>query len=205
DLLLSGLRFLRRFAAANVHAGAIGVWTKPEGGPRAGIADENPRLQHLAAQIRRLHHRRWIRWTRRRAVGAYRWHRKPGERRLDHVGRRAVDGGSRRRRYAGRRRHRRGHRIRTARISEHAGFLVAVRAGHRLRADDPISADGIDGNPRAHPATSDAKWKTRRCEENRTCDFLSCGAITTRRNERYDKHLATTARLAALGQCCFGP
>src|SRR5439155_24084185 len=173
--LLSGLWFLRRFAAANVHAGAITCRTKLDRDPRARAAHENPRLQHLATYIRRLHHRRWIRRTRRRALGAYRWHRKSGERRVDHFGRCAVDGGPRRRRYTRRRSDRRAHRIRLARIPKHARSLVAVRAGQRLRAHHPFPADRADGDPGANSATPNAKWKTRRCEGNRACDFLSSG------------------------------
>ncbi len=104
-----------------------------------------------------------------------RWHRKPGERRADHFGRCAVDGGPRRRRYTRRRSDRRAHRIRLARIPKHARSLVAVRAGQRLRAHHPFPADRADGDPGANSATSNAKWKTRRCEGNRACDFLSSG------------------------------
>ena len=39
-----------------------------------------------------------------------------------------------------------------ARISSDAGAVVAVRARRRLRADDPLSADGPDGHSGAHPA-----------------------------------------------------
>ena len=92
----------------------------------------------------------------RRAVGAHRRHRQPGERRADHVGRRAADGGARRRRHAGRRRDRLVHRVRAARVSQHAGAVVAVRAGRRLRADDSLSADRADGHSGAHPAAADA-------------------------------------------------
>ena len=47
---------------------------------------------------------------------------------------------------------RHGHRVRPARISLHAGAVVAVRARWRLRADDPLSADGLDGHSIAHAA-----------------------------------------------------
>ena len=51
------------------------------GNPRARAAHADPRLQHLAAQIHRVHHRRRLRRAFRRAVGAHRRHREPGQRR----------------------------------------------------------------------------------------------------------------------------
>ncbi len=39
-----------------------------------------------------------------------------------------------------------GDRVRPARVSQHAGAVVAVRARRRLRADDPVSADRLDGH-----------------------------------------------------------
>ena len=45
-------------------------------------------------------------------------------------------------------------RVRPARISQHAGAVVAVRAGRGLRAHHPLSADRRDGNSRARAAVS---------------------------------------------------
>ena len=95
---------------------------------------------------------------------------------LTTLGRRTADGGARRRRYAGRRRHRLGHRVRSARISQHAGALVAVRAGRGLRADDPLSADRADGHPRAHPSTTGAQQGRR--EEIDIRDLLTCAGLS---------------------------
>ena len=50
--------------------------------------------------------------------------------------------------------HRLRHRVRPARISQHAGAVVAVRAGRRLRAHDSLSADGPDGNSRARASAA---------------------------------------------------
>src|SRR5262249_20924105 len=128
------------------------------------------------------HHRGRLRRARRRALGPYRRHRKPRERGVDHLGRRAVDGGSRRRGDAGRRGYWRVFRVRAARITPHAGPLVAVRAGRRLRADDPVPANGADGHPGATPATTGGDWKSRRREKNGTCDLLTrAGNVTTTR------------------------
>ena len=103
DVLLCGVRLLRCFASGPVHDRALAVRPQPGRHSRARAAHENPRLQYLAAQIYRLHHRRRFRRPFRRAVGAYRRHRQPGERGADHVGRCAADGGPGRRRHAGRR------------------------------------------------------------------------------------------------------
>ena len=67
------------------------------------------------------------------------------------------------------------HRVRPARIPQHAGSLVAVRAGRRLRADDPVSADGADGHSGAHPSTTGACGKSsRRRKKTGTRDLLTC-------------------------------
>ena len=62
---------LRRVDGADVRAGALAVRPQPRRHPRARIAHADPRLQHLAAQIHRLHHRRRLRRAGRRAVGAH--------------------------------------------------------------------------------------------------------------------------------------
>src|SRR5262249_52128551 len=99
------------------------------------------------------------------------------------------------------------YRVRPARIPQHAGSLVAVRAGRRLRADDPVPANGADGHPGATPATTGGDWKSRRREKNGTCDLLThTGNVTTTREEDDDNHLTTTARSAVVGRrCCLGP
>ena len=83
---------------------------------------------------------------------------------LADLGRCAADGGARRLRHAGRRRDRRRHRVRPARISQHAGAVVAVRAGRGLRADDPLSADGADGHSGANPS---AAWRRRQARSEK--------------------------------------
>src|SRR5262249_54038551 len=123
-----------------------------------------------------------LRGARRRALGPYRRHRKPGERGVDHLGRRVVDGGSRRRGDAGRRGYWGVYRVWPARIPQHAGSLVAVPAGGCLRADDPVPANGADGHPGATPATTGGDWNSRRREKNGTCDLLTrAGNVTTTR------------------------
>ena len=92
-----------------------------------------------------------------RPVGAHGRHRQSRERRPHHVGRCASDGRAGRCRHAGGRRHRRRHRGRPARIPQHAGSLVAVRAGRGLRADDLLSADRPDGHSGTHPAAAGAE------------------------------------------------
>ena len=70
--------FLRRVDDADVRAGALAVRPQPGRHSRARIAHADSRLQHLAAQIHRLHHRRRLRRPCRRAVGAYQRPRQPG-------------------------------------------------------------------------------------------------------------------------------
>jgi branched-chain amino acid transport system permease protein len=68
----------------------------------------------------------------------------------DHLGRRAAHGGSRRAGHARRRGDRRGRGGLSARISQHAGAVVAVRAGRRLCAYDSVSPGRLDGHPGAN-------------------------------------------------------
>ena len=63
-------------------------------------------------------------------------------------------------------RDRHGHRVRPARISQHAGAVVAVRARRRLRADDPLSADGPDGDSGALAAAAQITRQGRRARRN---------------------------------------
>src|SRR5262249_27096675 len=184
DLLLSGVRPLRRLAAADVHAGPLAVRAKPGGDSRAQSAHESPRVQPLLAKIHRVHPRGRLRRAHRGVEGPYRRHREPGERGVDHLGRRAVDGGSRGRGHAGRRSHRRVYRVRLARIPQHAGALVAVRAGRRLRTDDPVSTNGADGHPGANSSRASGFWKSRRREKNGTCDLLTCAGMSRQQGSR---------------------
>src|SRR5262249_23385331 len=86
--------------------------------------------------------------------------------------------------YAGRRSYRRIYRVRPARIPQHAGSLVAVRAGRRLRADDPVPTNGADGHPGAPPSTTSGYWKSRRREKNGTCDLLTCAGMSRQQGSR---------------------
>ena len=72
---------------AALRAGALAVRPQPGRHPRARIAHADPRLQYVAAQIHRLHHRRRLRRAGRRAVGAHQRPRQPGNRGADHLGR----------------------------------------------------------------------------------------------------------------------
>ena len=153
DVLLSGVRAVRGLAAGDVRAGALAVraqpdWASASSELRMKILGYNTWLHKYIAFIIAGAFGGLV----RRAVGAYRRHRQPGERGAHHLGRRAADGGARRRGHAGRRRDRLVHRVRASRISQHAGAVVAVRAGRRLRADDPLPADRADGHSGANPA-----------------------------------------------------
>ncbi len=72
----------------------------------------------------------------------------------------------------GRRRDRRLHRVRSARISQHAGAVVAVRAWRRLCADHPLSADRADGNSGASAPAAHGFGQSRRSEEIGTRGLL---------------------------------
>ena len=86
------------------------------------------------------------------------------------------------------------HRVRPARISQHAGAVVAVRAGRGLRADDPLSADGPDGHSRALRGSGSKSPTSRRSDqETGIRAFLSGnGKATTTREDDNDKQTATT-------------
>src|SRR5271166_195610 len=144
-------RVVRAFTFEHVHAGALPVRPQPGGHSRARAAHEDPGLQYLAAQISRLRHRRRLWRALRRAVGAYRRHREPGECRTDHLGRCAADGGAGRGGDIGRRRHRRRRRPVPARISQYAGAVVAVRTRRSLCPGHSLSAGRLDEHSGANP------------------------------------------------------
>ena len=77
DLFLPGVRLLRRVAACNVRPGPVALRTKSGRNSRARASHADFGLQHLAAQIHRLRHRRRLRRTRGRSVGPYRRYREP--------------------------------------------------------------------------------------------------------------------------------
>ena len=66
-----------------------------------------------------------------------------------------------------------GHRVRAARISQHAGAVVAVRAGRGLRADDPLSAERADGHSGADPAAAKQLGRNVRRRRTGICAFLN--------------------------------
>ena len=174
--------FFARLAAGDVHAGPLAVRPQPRRHPRARAAHADPRLQHLAAQIHRLHHRRRASADCPACCG-----RTPpaSSARRTSVLTTSVDallmavlGG------AGTLV---GGVIGTVIVfglreyPQHAGAVVAVRAGRRLRADDPLSADRPDGHSGAHAAAHDGRRTDNReaTKETGSRDLLNGQSAAT--------------------------
>ena len=64
---------------------------------------------------------------------------------------------------------------------QHAGAVVAVRAGRGLRGDDPLSADRADGHSGAPASATGANRAIETSEEIGTCDLLTRREAATTR------------------------
>ena len=83
-----------------------------------------------------------------------------------------------------------------------AGAVVAVRAGRRLRAHDPLSADGLDGNPVAHAAAVDAARQRRGFKETGIEAFLICtGRPGNKKATREEVTMTSKLQKVLLGSC----
>ena len=99
-----------------------------------------------------------------------------------------------RRRNARRRSHRLLHRHWFARICQHAGPLVAVRAGRSLCADHSLSAERVDGHSGAN---SPAPLLSERTSSAGNRTFLPSSKASQQRRKDYDKRFTTKAQSRA--------